>query len=212
MPKNDEGEFELVLGNRQLISVFLIVVILLGVFFSMGYIVGRNSASAAPAETARNDKAPQPETAAPTPDSSAQQPEPAASSPPETPPAATTTQPETTAPPENKPERAEKAAKEPKPKPAPASPRAATPAPERASVTGQPPAGDYWQVVATARPDAEIIAETISKRGFHAILAPAPKEGIFRVLVGPLEDAATQAKTRTSLEAAGFKNPILRKY
>ncbi|HTR35592.1 MAG TPA: hypothetical protein VMH80_06805 [Bryobacteraceae bacterium] len=216
MPKNDEGEFELVLGNRQLISVFLIVVILLGVFFSMGYIVGRNSASAAPAETARNDKAPQPETA-PTPDTSAQQPEPAASSQSDAQPAATTTQPETTAPPESKPAeskpaRAEKAAQEPKPKPAPASPRAATPAPERASVTGQPPAGDYWQVVATARPDAEIIAETISKRGFHAVLAPAPKEGIFRVLVGPLPDAATQAKTRTSLEAAGFKNPILRKY
>ena len=55
MPKNDEGEFELVLGNRQLISVFLIVVILLGVFFSMGYIVGRNS-SPASVDTARNEK------------------------------------------------------------------------------------------------------------------------------------------------------------
>ena len=44
MAKNEDGEFELILGNRQLISVFLIVVILLGVFFSMGYIVGRNSA------------------------------------------------------------------------------------------------------------------------------------------------------------------------
>ncbi len=55
MPKNDEGEFELVLGNRQLISVFLIVVILLGVFFSMGYIVGRNSSPGA-SETARNEK------------------------------------------------------------------------------------------------------------------------------------------------------------
>ena len=54
MPKNDEGEFELVLGNRQLISVFLIVVILLGVFFSMGYIVGRNSSPAG--DTARNEK------------------------------------------------------------------------------------------------------------------------------------------------------------
>ena len=51
MARNDEGEFELVLGNRQLISVFLIVVILLGVFFSMGYIVGRNSS---PTDAARN--------------------------------------------------------------------------------------------------------------------------------------------------------------
>ena len=49
MPRNEtaelEGqEFELVLGNKQLLSVFFIVVILLGVFFTMGYVVGRNSA------------------------------------------------------------------------------------------------------------------------------------------------------------------------
>src|SRR5215471_12336499 len=43
MPRNDEGEFELVLGNRQLLSGFFIVVILFGVFFTMGYIVGRHS-------------------------------------------------------------------------------------------------------------------------------------------------------------------------
>ena len=55
MPKNDEGEFELVLGNRQLLSVFAIVVILLGVFFSMGYVVGRNSAPVG-TETAHNAK------------------------------------------------------------------------------------------------------------------------------------------------------------
>ena len=46
MPKNEDGEFELILGNRQLLSVFFIVVILLGVFFTMGYIVGRNSGTA----------------------------------------------------------------------------------------------------------------------------------------------------------------------
>ena len=46
MPKNEDGEFELILANRQLLSVFFIVVILLGVFFTMGYIVGRNSGPA----------------------------------------------------------------------------------------------------------------------------------------------------------------------
>src|SRR5579872_3842346 len=50
LPKNEDGEFELILGNRQLLSVFFIVVILLGVFFTMGYIVGRNSGPVA-AET-----------------------------------------------------------------------------------------------------------------------------------------------------------------
>src|ERR1700736_5146624 len=51
MPKNDEGEFELVLGNRQLLSGFFIVVVLFGLFFTMGYIVGRHSFPA-PATTA----------------------------------------------------------------------------------------------------------------------------------------------------------------
>lgn len=46
MPRNEDGEFELVLGNKQLISVFLIVSVLLGVFFTMGYVVGSNSNSA----------------------------------------------------------------------------------------------------------------------------------------------------------------------
>ena len=50
MPRNDEGEFELILGNKQLLSVFFIVIILLGVFFTMGYIVGRNSG---PPDTAK---------------------------------------------------------------------------------------------------------------------------------------------------------------
>jgi cell division septation protein DedD len=49
MPRNelsdtDGQEFELVLGNKQMLSVFFIVVILLGIFFTMGYVVGRNSA------------------------------------------------------------------------------------------------------------------------------------------------------------------------
>ena len=51
MPKNEDGEFELILANRQLLSVFFIVVVLLGVFFTMGYIVGRNSTPVTVAET-----------------------------------------------------------------------------------------------------------------------------------------------------------------
>src|ERR1051325_11644774 len=39
-----DGEHELVLGNKQLLSAFFLVVILMGVFFTMGYFVGRNTA------------------------------------------------------------------------------------------------------------------------------------------------------------------------
>lgn len=211
MARNDEGEFELVLGNRQLISVFLIVVILLGVFFSMGYIVGRNSS---PSDVARGSvvaKSVEPPVDTPPPPTSGGSP-PASAQVPETKSAGServTTHAE------------QPPAEAPAPKPTPVSPvrekRSPSPPPapassERASITGEPPSGDYWQVVATARPDAEIVAEALGKKGMHAIVAPAPKEGIFRVLVGPLKDSASQAQTRTDLEAAGFRNPIVRKY
>ena len=217
MPKNDEGEFELVLGNRQLISVFLIVVVLLGVFFSMGYIVGRNS-SPATLDTARNEK-PKPDRDSDSSDSSssdapsdgtATPPAERDSAPPSTPPEATRpAQSEPPAP--SLPKPAPARASEPRPKPSPSPSSAAVPV--HAAAAGEPSGGQYWQVVATARPDAEIIAEALGKKGFHVVLAAIPnKDGIFRVLVGPLLDASTQAQTRTGLESAGFKNPIMRKY
>jgi len=209
LPKNDEGEFELVLGNRQLISVFLIVVVLLGMFFSMGYVVGRNS-SPATADTARNERPKPGQTADPSgsaadaPADESATPSAADSS---AAPVASSTPPEITRPaPSPAPPQAGL-----RPKPSPAPPPAA--APVHAAAAGDPPSGQYWQVVATARPDAEIIAEALGKKGFHVVLAPAPsKDGVFRVLVGPLPDASNQAATRTGLESAGFKNPIMRKY
>jgi cell division septation protein DedD len=217
LPKNDEGEFELVLGNKQLITVFAIVVVLLGVFFSMGYVVGRNS-SLAGTETARNEK-PKPDSAdssnsdtppdeATTPPgldstASADQAQTSQSAPPES-----TKPAQSPAPAPSKPEPARPKEVKPKPSPAPAPT-----APVHANAAGEPAGGQYWQVVATARPDAEIIAEALGKKGFHVVLAPTPnKDGVFRVLVGPLPDAPTQASTRTGLESAGFKNPIMRKY
>src|SRR5947207_408759 len=46
MRNNETGEFELVVGNRQLLSGFFIVVLLFAVAFAMGYVVGENSKSA----------------------------------------------------------------------------------------------------------------------------------------------------------------------
>lgn len=218
MPKNDEGEFELVLGNRQLISVFVIVVALLGVFFSFGYIVGRNSSpTAAAAETSKSNGDAHPAESPSTDGSSSAQPS-------DAPPLATGAGPDDSAraqapPSVTQPERpvaeppaaksAPATARESRPKPSPEGD--ATPGSQRAGA-GQPAGGQYWQVVATTRPDAEIIAEALARKGFRAVLAPAPKDGVFRVLVGPLGDASAQAQTRTNLESAGFKNPILRKY
>ena len=214
MARTDEGEFELVLGNLQLISVFLIVVILLGVFFSMGYIVGRNSAPAAVAD-ARTSQAGKPIVVEPPARSSTDQPASTAAQPPPTEPAAQTPAPETK-PASNPPavEKKEAVKAEQPPAPAPAPEKKPEPASARGAVTSvdRPPAGRYWQVVSTSRPEAEIIAGAIAKKGLKSIVAPAPKEGFYRVLVGPLADAPETAKTRSELESAGFKNPILQKY
>ena len=233
MAKTEEGEFELILGNKQLISVFLIVVVLLGVFFSMGYIVGRNSA-APTAEAARTASKPAPETppaetqqassAAPS-DSQEAKENPADDN--ATPPAVTTeTKPEQPAPKKPAPTETAQASAS-KSKPSAVGPKAAAqpvkqaaaapPAPAPASVAKPTPAegiahGQYWQVVATTRPGAEVISEVLTKKGLHAVITPASKPGFFRVLVGPFQDAAAQAQARTTLEAAGFNHSINQRY
>jgi len=222
LARTEDGEFELVLGNVQLISVFLIVVILLGVFFSMGYIVGRNSVPAA--VTATSQQTTKPIVVEPP---SHKDTEPLASStapstesaPPagETKPGAVESPFEKTEPvkpspapaplpQEKKTEPQQKKPEPPEKKPEPPSARAA------AASIDRPAAGRYWQVVSTSRPEAEIIAGALAKKGLTAVVTPSSKEGFYRVLVGPVGDASDTAKTRTQLEAAGFKSPILQKY
>src|SRR5665811_1278609 len=69
MKNNETGEFELVVGNKQLLSGFFIVVLLFAVAFAMGYVVGQNTQRPAklaseggPASTANSaaDSRPQP--------------------------------------------------------------------------------------------------------------------------------------------------------
>jgi cell division septation protein DedD len=201
LARNEEGEFELVLGNRQLISVFLIVVILLAVLFSMGYIVGRNSTPVvADATRANTGNAPaKPIVVERAAESSTPSSEPADS------------KPTAAGPPAVKPEKPAAVTAAPPPPAKETKPQVLTPS-APASATGEPAMGQYWQVVATSRPDAEIISEALGKKGFHSVVAPGPRDNIFRVLVGPFKDAATLAQGRADLEASGFKNPIMRRY
>lgn len=194
MPKNEDGEFELILGNRQLLSVFFIVVVLLGVFFTMGYIVGRNSSPPMTAETRKTEQSPIliPSAAAGT----------------QQPPASTTPAPAVTAPP----------AETPKPvEPEPAKSEPPKPKPESTPLTaGEPaPGSSYLQVAAVAKSEAELFVDVLAKKGFHALYTPVPdKPATFRVLVGPFQDAAAIAQARTDLNKAGFKGfeAIVRKY
>jgi cell division protein FtsN len=210
MAKSEEREFELVVGNRQLLSIIFIVMVLFGVVFTMGYFVGRNSAPENPVVAA----APPPEanTAAgrPTPSEMPAPQQPAQTEtldpgqaritpagtgsavPQAAAPAVPGAEPSAAAPVEQAPPR-------PAPQPEPAA-------------GGQPGPGQvFLQVAAVKRPEAELIVIVLKKKGFSALIAPVPNDILFRVLVGPLQDSAALGKAKTDLEVAGFRS-IVRKY
>jgi outer membrane biosynthesis protein TonB len=214
MPKNEEGEFELILGNRQLLSVFFIVVVLLGVFFTMGYIVGRNSplatADAAPdKKPARQiiDSAAPHDTPAPVTTSREEQAK-------DSTPAPVPTETAPQQPVETKPEPVAKkpepvvAKKEP-PKPEPAKveakkkPEPPKPEPVKSTPVDRP-SGTYLQLAATSQREADIEVDVLRRKGFRAMAAEIPeKPGMFRVLVGPVADGGIN-KLKTDLQQAGF--------
>ena len=181
----------MLLGNKQLLSVFFIVLILMAVFFTMGYVLGRDSAS-----RGTYSKAPATKPTAPQsqpvgfPDTS-QAAAPAPALPQAEGEVRTVTQRQPQLP----------TAEPGRPSPPPASRGMATPA------AGQV----FLQATAGKRPDAELLASVLRKKGFPVVLAPGPTDDVFRVLVGPFEDDEAQRKSRTDLEAAGFK-PFTRRY
>ena len=197
MPKNDDGEFELVLGNNQLLSVFFLVVLLLALCFIGGYTVGRNAAptlaaSNAPGATqehaeskvlvAKEESKPEPE-------------------------------------PEEKVVAVPVKQKEAAPEPVKPEPKAetkveakATPPDEKQPpVSAHPPLSSqpmngrvYLQLSATDRDRAETMVDLIRSKSIPAIAASiADRPNLYRVLVGPLTDS-TIADTREQLKANGF--------
>ena len=187
MPKNNDGEFELILGNRQLLSVFFIIVILLGVFFTMGYIVGRNSAPLV-ADSTPPSKSTNPPMVVETPARPTES-TPAPAAEPQTPAAVEPPKPA------------------PEPEPAPVAPaKASEPAKTaKSDAKARPVAGQaYLQLAATSRHEAEIMVDVLHKKGFRALLAEIDERpGTFRVLVGPVLDNTTN-KIRADLQGAGF--------
>jgi len=192
MKNNESGEFELVLGNRQLLSGFFIVVILFAVFFVMGYIVGRNSSpsrlvaggeqttAAVPSETRPQPSSPK--TAAP------ENPAPAATEPAKE--DATDRQPAT------------KPAQEPETK-------TETPSTPAQAPVEPAPGETYLQVVSVAQHEAEVVARTLKDKGFPSSLSPGPT-GRTRVLVGPYADISALGKAKAELENLGF-HPIVKR-
>jgi cell division septation protein DedD len=177
-------------------SVFFLMVVLLGLCFLIGYVFGRNSAPvlsgdsgeerplvvppAGPAETS-SAPAPEPEPAEPEPAKPAPAVQTATQQPPVTAEAKT---------------------------PPPAAPKATPPPPAKAA---QPAAGSqpvpgrtYLQLSATGRDQAEAMVDLLRSRGFTALAAQIPENpALFRVLVGPF-DAVQESQMRGNLKGAGF--------
>ncbi|MDQ6677506.1 MAG: SPOR domain-containing protein [Acidobacteriota bacterium] len=186
-----ENEQDLVLGNKQLLSAFFVVVALLGVFFTMGYIIGRNtgakstkdaSADAGPGTAVTANRGLDPVT------------EHASSRAVNTPSSAVTQEPTTDAAPTRK----LREAGEPKTEAEPST----------AAATQSAPGHQYLQLMAVKRPVADNMIKLLKGRGFPALLAESSKPELFRVLVGPFADMQTLAKTKSELKSAGFESMI----
>ena len=205
MRNTETGEFELVLGNRQVLSGFFIVVVLFGVFFTMGYIVGRNSApprSAQETASAANTQADvKPQAASGQPPQSTPATSPASESAPAASQQATPA--ESTA-------AAQQAPSETQPAESQAAAPAEAPADAGAQAGAAPPPGRYLQVSAVRREVAEVVLKTLKEKNFPALLAPGPNDRV-RVLVGPYTDAAALGRAKAELENAGFQ-PFVQKY
>ena len=209
MLQTDSGESEIVLGNKQLVGIFFVVAILLGVAFAGGYMVGRSSTAKKPATIAATD------TAGPTaPNASAAG---AAASNPaggET----RTVSPDASASDQSASSNAAGTAEAPlgsaKRNKNPEKP--STSAPETASATGgfAPQGGQtFLQVTAVGRDEAAGVADVLRKKGFHAHAVPVPgSSAMYRVIVGPVKDAGDLASTRDELRKAGFGKVFVQHY
>ncbi len=199
MRHSDTGEFELVVGNRQLLSGFFIVILLLAVTFAMGYVVGQNSPRSAKLQTDASAQTPAGGSGM-----SDARPQPASAIlPPATPPAQpadANAAPSSAQAPGGQSPAADSAAA-----PAPAAANAA-PAPASTGPVSELAPGSYWQVMALHQADAEVLVRTLRDMGLPSLMSPAPNN-LMRVLVGPYTDTETMGRAKSQLENAGF-HPI----
>jgi cell division septation protein DedD len=201
MRNKETGEFELVVGDKQLLSGFFIGVLLLAVVFAMGYVLGRGtpkSASSAPetAAAANESHAAAPASAQPSlvkPDATPAVMNPDVGHPGDDTTAAAEQPPRPTTVPAK-----EATAPEP-PAPAPASKAPA------AAPAETPAAGTYWQVLAGSHTSAEAMSQTLKSRGFPVITRPG-RDNLTLVWVGPFSDKEALSKAKKQLEDAGMTN------
>jgi DedD protein len=225
------GSGDRVLESRHLVGLFLGVVLLCGVFFTLGYVMGRtqyggavhaadgfnSNAPSAPASAAKSKAAPNAKSApaAAPPDnggwdfydnkksaSDHLEPAPATAAP---------SAPVTKAP-ASVPAVATKSTKE---LPAAATKTVAAPAPApKQPARFQPPALNKNSIVLQVaavklQRDALEMADAIQQKKFPSFVATSPADSFYHVQVGPYPDMPSAENAKRSLEQLGFK-PIIK--
>lgn len=197
MAVREDGEYELILGNKQLLGVLFIIIVLLGVFFAMGFLAGRGTAP--PVANAR--KPPESELMRIDPKDVPKQ---VAKARTEPPPVVVVEGQKASPAPTVEPEPA-------KPAPPPAPPSAVEPA---AAASGDLPPlapGMYLQVAATSLRDAQSMLALLKKNGRQGALEPVPnRPELVRVLVGPVATKEALAEAREGVRQLGIEKPMPR--
>jgi cell division septation protein DedD len=202
MRNQETGEFELVVGNRQLLSGFFIVVLLFAVAFTMGYVVGQNSPRSAKAGDAA---------AAPPAFPQETQPQGAPMPAPQAAPAAAPVQQTSGA-------AAQPVDAPPQPTTQPAREEATTPAPQAAAPQPQTAAeapaegpGSFWQVGSWKQEaNAQALYQTLKDGGMPARLQ-AGTDGLVHVMVGPYRDSRSLREARDVLQTKFGVKDLYRK-
>jgi hypothetical protein len=197
----DEGEFEIVLGKRQLAGVLFVAIVILVVFSALSYLAGK-------AASPKKAMAWPPSTPAPALQSTIGQ----TAIAPATIIQATIVKADDPPPPVAKPKPEAKSADH-----SAADPLLVTAA-NLASTTVRPLFGDpaigavYFQMGAVEKGVAVIFVEGLRSRGFEAFVAPGRSENIYRVLIGPLRDHDSYLRAKNALDTIGLNTFFARKY
>jgi cell division septation protein DedD len=221
MVKETEHETEILLGNKQLLGIFFVVAVLIGVAFAGGYMIGHGpgkksvtpTTTTAPSEAATPASTPSTgvgETHSVGADISTGEGKQAEDAAPDVAPPAKEATPATTREKVNASFNTRSRRHQEQTSPS----EEIKPTPEPATGTFTPQPGQmFLQVAAVGRDEAEAVADVLHKKGFraHAIQKPGnPK--IYRVLIGPVRDTGDLSSTRDSLRHAGFREVIVQRY
>jgi len=211
MLRTGDNETEILLGNKQLLGIFFVVAVLLGVAFYGGYMVGK-AAPGKKTTTAADQETASTATSGTAPGETHTLP---GDTPTDTPPdstSATEPPPSSSAEPPLGTPKGRKSSTVPARTETEQAPAQAEPPPTSAGFVPQP-GQEFLQVAAVSRDEALRVAAVLHEKGFAAHAVPKPgNPNIYRVLIGPLRDAGDLSATRDALRKTGFRDVITQKY